>query len=114
MAVVRSSINFGRARAAMEESIPGALRAAADVIGSLSDSRAPYETGELVDSRYERVEGHRIEIGYSAYYAEWQHERTDYNHPGGRRAKFLETALVDGRAAAKLAIRTELARGLDG
>lgn len=51
--------------------------------------------GELRKSAYaKRVDDATYEVGFTAYWAAWQHERTDYHHEDGQ-AKYLEVPMVE-------------------
>lgn len=77
-------------KAVMQE----ALRCAADLQGE-SAREAPVDTGDLrancnVSRMKEDGEKAWYEVGYDLPYARIQHERLDFNHPKGGKAKFLE------------------------
>jgi len=77
-------------KAVMQE----ALKCAADLQGK-SAREAPVDTGDLrancnVSRMKEDGEKAWYEVGYDLPYARIQHERLDFNHPKGGKAKFLE------------------------
>lgn len=77
-------------KAVMQE----ALRCSADLAGK-SAREAPVDTGDLrancnVSGMKEEGEKAYYEVGYDLEYAIIQHERLDFNHPKGGKAKFLE------------------------
>jgi hypothetical protein len=53
-------------------------------------------------------EEHRAAIAYPVLYASLQHERLDYHHSGGGKAKFLERALLEKRQEAAEMIATKI------
>lgn len=59
---------------------------------------APVDSGNLRASgytiTYDRPQGPAVEIGFTAAYAPYVHERMELKHPVGQ-AKFLETALQE-------------------
>lgn len=82
-----------------------------------SHKYVPYDTGKLQESG--KVTGYpgRYPVVYTSYggpdvpYALIQHENVNYNHPGGRKAKYLELAVKDYepemKKAFEVAARTE-------
>lgn len=94
------------------------LKAVSDVaeqVLTVSDARVPFRTGKLeLSGRVVRdlTGPAAAAVGYSEFYAIWQHENLTYHHPNGRHAKFLETALADvaPQGAERMAeiVRTEL------
>jgi hypothetical protein len=86
-----------------------ALQAAADHVKNVAQGKAPLLTGvalhkanderranpgELRDSAYSRVlDDTSAEVGFTSFYAGWQHERMDYHHEDGQ-AKVLEEPLA--------------------
>lgn len=122
---IRNSLNLGQLKEQAERSSGEALQAAADHVRDVARDRAPIlsgpvdlkkanqdrraHPGELRESAYSLVvENDRAEVGFSAYYAGWQHERMDYHHTAGG-PKFLETAL-DTEADEALRIMAEKLR----
>ena len=101
MAVVISGID--RVLANLNRSIVGVksrsrqgLQAAALVVLGASKALTPVDTGNLRAGTYTKLIGGMdrpgAEIGYTASYAVFVHERTELHHPVGQ-SKFLETAL---------------------
>lgn len=107
--VIRNSINLGALAERARNASPDALQAAADHVLDVAKHRAPIlsgaeavkkanderraDPGHLRESGYARVvDDNRAEVGFSAFYARWQHERMDYHHADGQ-AKYLETSL---------------------
>lgn len=77
-------------KAVMQE----ALRCAADLQGK-SAREAPVDTGDLrancnVSGMKETGDKAWYEVGYDLEYSVIQHERLDFHHPKGGKAKFLE------------------------
>ena len=72
------------------------LKTAGLLVEGESKAMTPVETGNLRAGAYTQDIGDLgnpgVEIGYTAAYAVFVHERTELRHPVGQ-AKFLETAL---------------------
>lgn len=73
------------------------LKKAADGVLRDSNALAPRDTGDLVASGKVVTDDLRADISYTSKHAVPQHEKTQYRHPGGGQAKFLQTALDDNR-----------------
>lgn len=102
--------DFSGLRADLDSVLPDALEDAGNFIADRTDPKVPVleaeglkkankqrreDPGALLRSRYVRVEGNsQVAIGYSEFYAGWQHERLDYHHEHGE-AKFLENTIND-------------------
>src|SRR5215208_330556 len=72
-----------------------AKKEAEEILKDSQQNYVPFDQGDLRESGYvgEPVEHGgvvSVEIGYSAPYAVEQHENLDFNHPGGKSAKYLE------------------------
>lgn len=101
--------DFAGLEARILKALPDALKAGGDYIGERADARAPVlvdvkrankqrreQVGDLVRSRFVRPEGNDVAIGYSVYWAGFQHEDLEYHHDIGE-AKWLErTFAADG------------------
>lgn len=77
-------------------------RCAFDLQGK-SQQQAPIDTGDLranCSVSPLKVEGSRLEVrvGYDLPYAIVQHERLDFNHPKGGKAKYLEDPFNENKA----------------
>jgi hypothetical protein len=101
--------DFAELRDRLNAAAPEATLAGGKIIMDLSDTKVPVlvdlkranqkrraNPGELRDSRYLKNSGQDAEFGYLAYWARWQHERTDYHHEIGE-SKYLERAEVEGK-----------------
>lgn len=77
-----------------------ALYAEAVPLMDAAVERAPRAIGGLDTSAYitppSSGEHHSLEMGFSAPWAAYVHERMDLQHPGGGEAKFLQRALDAG------------------
>lgn len=114
---IENSLNLGAILREVDEVTPDALQAAADHVKEVAASRAPLLTGEALHkanderrtdpgalrrSAYARLDGDKAEVGFTEFYAGWQHERMDYRHEDGE-AKFLERTLAsEVRAALRI------------
>lgn len=121
--------DFTQLRSDLEGVLPDALSDGGKVIRDLADSRVPVLEGEalkkandqrrtdpgaLLRSGYTRVEGETtVAVGYSEFYAGWQHERLDYHHEHGE-AKFLESAFNQGSDEALIKVADRIQEGIDG
>lgn len=75
------------------------LVATAEEVLRRTAPHVPREDGELQASgRVEQV-GDTVRVVYDAEHAWYQHERLDYHHPGGGRAKYLETGYEEASPA---------------
>lgn len=81
-------------KAMRKEVMKHVLKCAADLAGK-SKREAPIDVGDLRDNcnvSYLKEDGSKLwyEVGYDLPYAIIQHERLDFNHPKGGKAKYLE------------------------
>lgn len=106
---VKNSINLGQVTQDVGKASPEALKEAADYVGKIAAVKAPLLTGAalkkandqrrsdpgaLKRSMYTRiVDDNTAEVGFTEFYAAWQHERLDYNHEDGQ-SKFLEEPIL--------------------
>lgn len=104
---IENSLNLGAIRDRVRAVSPEALDDAAQHVLEVAREKAPLlvdlkkandqrrsDPGELRRSGYTRVvDDSTAEVGFSAFYAAWQHERLDYHHDDGQ-AKYLEEPLV--------------------
>lgn len=77
-----------------------------------SNREVPYDTGELfrssrtdMETTYSEIIG---QVSYNTVYAVIQHERLDYRHAPGRKAKYLEDPLFREARNVLNAIASEL------
>lgn len=79
-------------RAAREGAARGLALAGAHLLGE-AQAIVPHETGDLERSgRWEIDEANlRVVVYFDTPYAVRQHEEMNYQHEGGRQAKYLET-----------------------
>lgn len=82
--------DFGkRIRDALSEGVGEAL----EHILEVSNENVPVDTGELRDAGKVKHDGLSGTVSYKGPYAIPQHERMDFHHPNGGKAKFLEDAM---------------------
>ncbi len=107
---IENSLNLGSVRADVESVSPEAIQAGLDHVLDVARDKAPLlmdfakanderraDPGALRRSGYTRiVDDQTGEVGFSEFYAGWQHERLDYHHDDGQ-AKFLEEPLATER-----------------
>lgn len=110
---VKGRLDFGPARRAVDAGTTRGLAAAADVAGEASQALVPVLEGDLRDSLVTSVDGDTAAIAFTDFKAPWQHERLDYDHPGGGQAKFLEQAVVASRGEQLRALAREMRKGFD-
>ena len=87
--------------ARLRETLRGALAEAGGHVLAESNRIAPHREGHLARSGRVTLQVRGTTpsavISYHTPYALRQHEETTWRHPGGRQAKFLETALMRNR-----------------
>ena len=72
-----------------------ALGQVGEYIRARSTAIAPLRSGQLAASaQVESVAG-KVTVRYGAAYAAIQHEHTEFHHPGGGQAKFLQSVMED-------------------
>jgi len=122
---IENSLNLGALRDRVREISPEALDEAAQHVLEVAKEKAPLlvdlkranderrsDPGELRDSGYVQVrDDNTAEVGFSAFYAGWQHERLDYHHEVGQ-AKYLEEPLVTEKDEAMRIIADRLGEAL--
>ena len=54
---------------------------------------SPTKSGDSDKSGFVAVDDRTTQVGFRSVISRIQHERTDFNHPNGGQAKFLETAV---------------------
>lgn len=106
-------VNAGTTRTELDllAAIRRGLLAAGKEVLAVSDILAPREPpplrhpdiGHLIDTGFVRVlpgaNRDTAIVGYTAFWALFQHEHLEWHHPNGGQAKFLETALMRSREA---------------
>lgn len=82
----------GADQAALNAALREALQGVGEELAILSSAQTPVETDALRrDCRVQAASGGRVvAVGYTLPYALMQHERLDFRHPRGGKAKFLE------------------------
>ena len=79
-----------------------ALAQAGEMIRARSVAIAPLRSGAMVASaRVESAAG-KVTVRYGTIYAPIQHEHTEFHHPNGGQAKFLQS-IAEDPATAKMA-----------
>ncbi|MGV9662581.1 hypothetical protein [Nocardia niigatensis] len=78
---------------AAREGIDEGLFQAAEVLLAHANQLVPMEEGTLMNSGTAEVADGKGRVGYNTPYALIQHEALDFQHPGGRSAKYLEKPL---------------------
>ena len=84
--------NSAKVRSAIEKAKKQALSDAAEKLLGASNRTVPIDETDLQSSGGTTVRGDEAAVHYDTEYAVIQHERTDYEHAAGRRAKYLESA----------------------
>lgn len=94
------------------------LISAGELVLATSDAGAPREDNarhgvHMTETGFVRLEAalERVAIGYTAFWALWQHEKLEYHHTVGH-AKFLELALMELVAACMEIIAAEIRKVL--
>lgn len=102
---VRYTSNVAHLRMQHRKARRKAIAAGAEHILGASNATVPLEEGTLERSGTVTVDdgGHEAAVSYDTVYAARQHEELTWQHDPGRRAKFLELALIeDGDTALAL------------
>jgi len=110
-------LNVAKAELAFRHGAVQGVRLAGEHVLQVSNGRVPLLEGTL--ERSGRVSDPEIDgdqivgaVSYDTPYAVRQHEETDYHHPNGRQAKYLESSVNDTagvqRAIIAQAIRNEI------
>lgn len=124
---IKNGLNLGAIRRDVDEASPDALDEAAQHVLEVARGKAPLlvdlkranderraNPGELRESGYSRVlDDNTAEVGFSAFYAGWQHENVDYHHEDGE-AKYLEIPLLTERDRALQIMADHVRRALGG
>lgn len=97
---------FDKAAQLIREAIAQGVEDAAEDVLRKSNQVVPTDPGnELEKSGKVTTDGTSAAVSYNTEYAVIQHERMDYRHDPGRRAKFLEQSADPGAAAGAVADR---------
>lgn len=104
-----------------------ALQDGVDHLGQVAQAKAPLLTGAALKkanderradpgalrrSMYTRVlDDNTAEVGFSEFYAGWQHENTDYHHQDGQ-SKYLEEPLSTEKDATLQIMADRIREGL--
>lgn len=104
------SVNWrgNEAKRAVRAAREDALFTAAGYLLEQANRTVPLEEGTLQSSGGVAVDGDEAAVFYDTLYSVTQHERTDYQHDEGRRAKWLELTLQERDRQ----VREILARGV--
>ncbi len=96
---VNLKMNFDRAtiNAIVKNGGKKAVWSALDHLATVSKQQVPLDTGVLMNSCAVSVsdDGSQGTVSYDTPYAVVQHERQNYNHQRGRKAKYLEGPCYD-------------------
>lgn len=117
--MIEADIEWNDKSARVLDDIPDAARKgqllAGEHILGLSRDRVPIEEGTLERSGQVTTDGKgTVAVAYDTPYAVRQHEDLGLRHDQGRQAKFLETALADGKKDALELIAAQLRQALAG
>lgn len=100
------------------EAAPEALLAGADLLLERSNALVPVESGALKDTGRTSADGLEAVVTYgepgqrTGFAAIQQHEHTEYHHPSGGQAKFLEQPFLSETQAIGEAIASALRKAL--
>jgi len=116
MSNVRLTWNGDELRENVRKAAARALRDGAEHLLTEANKTVPIETGELMRSGAPDVDDKALEatVSYDVPYAVPQHERTDFRHDPGRRAKWLELTLDEERARIQRYIEDKIRAALRG
>ncbi|MBR1710598.1 MAG: HK97 gp10 family phage protein [Clostridia bacterium] len=109
----RKNLDWGKVSSKLQKAGKKGLQAGLEILLEESQRQVPKDTGALAQSgkvvMYNDQEGH---VSYNTEYALVQHERTDFSHPHGGKAKYLEDPANDsGIQSAMYAALGEAIRG---
>lgn len=110
---MKRGIKLDAALARINKAAVQGVREAAQVVEMMAVQRTPIDTGQLRNS-VAIVPGlvssgvYTQTIRFNMIYAAVQHERTDFNHPRGGQAKYLESVLDEEQARIKAIIDNHL------
>lgn len=97
-----------------QDAIDFALLQGMEHILAESNKIVPHEFGELERTGEAQVQNGRGTVSYESIYAVPQHERMDYKHSPGRKAKFLEIAATENADEVAQIVAYVLKQGLGG
>ena len=111
---LRGQIQWSKVENALRSSGTVGTRQALEVLLERSRRLVPRDTGKLADSGRVEMEGDQGRVLYETDYAVIQHERTDFAHPGGGQAKYLEDPANDPAVQREMleALGEQLRQGL--
>ena len=118
---VKSTIDFSRVHAAIEQGCLTAMPMVLALIESNANAKAPHDSGDLIGSSGTIPQGLEGTVYYDADYAPYQHEgqRKDGSHvirnrPAGGESYFLKSVVEDGAVQSEVAelIRTGISNAL--
>lgn len=90
MAGFKMTWHGAQAKAAMRRGTDRGLRMAGEHLLAESQREVPKAEGTLERSGRVVIGDRTVALTYDTPYARVQHERTDYRHTGGRKAKYVE------------------------
>ena len=120
MSDVRLRWDGGKLQEGVRRATVKALRDTAEDLLTEANKTVPLRDGDLMRSGLADVDEQALEAsvsyghGPAAPYAVVQHERTDFRHSEGRRAKWLELALDENRARYQRYIADQIRKALRG
>ena len=90
------SLDFGKVSRKLRNAGQKGLKTGLAILAEESEKQVPKDTGTLAASLGITVTPELSGIiSYNTAYARVQHERTDYRHPGGGKAKYLSDPAED-------------------
>ena len=87
----------------IEQAAQAAMVDTAKAVLKQARANAPKDDGKLARSGRVEVAFKEVAVAFRAPYAWIQHERLDYRHPNGGKAKYLESAVGEVGAAKHVA-----------
>lgn len=110
MAKVR--INQSGSIKMISRSAKDGMRGFMEEVLDVAVANAPRETGELQESGKLWENPKSFRIAFDAPHAAVQHERLDFNHPNGGKAKYLEDAFNDYLPGAVVRVANSIKKDL--
>ncbi len=103
--------DISKLEAKLAEAALDGLELGAEHVLKLARDRVPLEEGTLERSGRASSDGvDTVAVSFDTVYAVRQHEEMTWKHDNGRQAKYLETAVADGRKTVSQMIRAAVRR----
>jgi len=96
--IEKTIANLLKIKTEIEADVAKAVMKCGQHLKSESQKQVPVDTHDLQRSaQVEMVDKNTVEVSYNKEYALEQHERLDFHHPKGGKAKYLEDPLTQNK-----------------